>query len=293
MKTALQLLSALSLLLVTGCTEVGTRLANFPTRFDGISVHHNVVYDSVNTQKMDIYLPPDTSTTKHGVVVFFYGGRWTSGSKADYAFVGSAFAKAGYVVVIPDHRKYPAVRFPSFVQDAGKAVAWVDSNIEMYGGDAARIFVAGHSSGAHLGALIAADARYLETEGKQQSTIKAFAGMAGPYDFIPEEADLMDMFGPPEQYAQMQVPTFIDGQQPPMLLMWGDKDKAVGRFNLDQLKKAIDEKGGYVQTRIYPDVDHVWLVGSLSWLGKNKAPALKDMTAFFESTTKRSVHQKD
>ena len=191
MKILPRLAIALSAALLCGCTAIGTQLANLPTYFDGIAVKRDIVFDSASMQKMDIYLPPGTDK-KHGVIVFFYGGRWSSGSKSDYAFVGAAFAKAGYVVAIPDYRKYPDVRFPVFAQDAAAAVAWTADNIGSYGGDTSRIFVAGHSSGAHIGALISADAHYLAALGKPQDTIKAFAGMAGPYAFIPEEADLKE-----------------------------------------------------------------------------------------------------
>lgn len=281
MKTAVRLFCVSVFVLLCGCTTIGTKMANIPTHFDNVTVTRDIVFDSVHAQKMDIYIPAG-NRTKHGVVVFFYGGRWTSGSKEEYAFAGSAFAKAGYVVAIPDYRKYPDVRFPAFAQDAAKAVSWVADNIGSYGGDAARIFVAGHSSGAHIGALISADARYLKAEGKPQSTIKAFAGLAGPYAFVPEDADLKDMFGPPEHYTRMQAPTFIDGNEPPMLLLWGADDTAVGKFNLEKLQAAIQKKDGCVVTRIYKDIDHVWIVGALSWLGHSKAPVLKDMTSFFE-----------
>lgn len=282
-----RLVSIVSLVWLGGCTAIGTQLANFPTHFDGITVHSDIIYDAANGQKMDIYLPPDSSNAKHDVIVFFYGGRWTTGSKDDYAFVGSAFAKAGYVVAIPDYRKYPEVRFPAFAEDAATAISWVSDNIDSYGGDAGHIFVTGHSSGAHIGALVAADPQYLAAHKKPQNTIKAFAGMAGPYAFIPEDADLKDMFGPPEKYPLMQTPTFIDGNEPPMLLLWGDEDTAVGQFNLEKLEAAIKKNHGCVQAHIYQGIDHVWIVGSLSWLGRNKAPVLTDITSFFKSSSNK------
>lgn len=280
MSARTRLIALACTLLLSGCTAIGTQLANLPARFDGITVKHDIEFDATTAQTLDIYLPPDTHK-EHDVIVFFYGGRWSSGSKDDYAFVGSAFAKAGYVVAIADYRKYPDVRFPAFAQDAASAISWVADNIETYGGNAKRIFVSGHSSGAHIAALVAADPTYLAAYNKPQDTIKAFAGMAGPYAFIPEEGDLKDMFGPPENYPRMQAPTFIDGQQPPMLLLWGQEDTIVGRFNLEKLQAAIDDEGGCVRTRIYKDVDHIWIVGALSWLGQHKAPVLDDITSFF------------
>jgi acetyl esterase/lipase len=218
------------------------------------------------------------------VVVFFHGGRWTNGSKDSYLFIGDAFAKRGYVAVVPDYRKYPAVRFPAFVEDGAKALAWVYDHISDYGGDPHRIFVAGHSAGAYIGALLTADPAYLAHEGKDRSAVvHGFAGLAGPYSFTPDEPDLEDMFGPPDHYPAMQVTRFIDGSQPPMLLLHGDTDIAVKRYNLDRLEARIREKGGSVKSIIYPGVDHIWILGALSWVNFRGPPVLDNMLAYFAS----------
>jgi dienelactone hydrolase len=90
------------------------------------------------------------------------------------------------------------------------------------------------------------------------------------------------MFGPPERYPAMQVTTFIDGNQPPMLLLYGDADTAVRRYNLDRLESRIREKGGVVKSIIYPGVDHTWIVGALSWINFRGPPVIGDITAFFD-----------
>ena len=189
------------------------------------------------------------------------------------------------MVVIPDYRKYPSVRFPVFVQDGAKALAWTYDNIKSYGGAPSRIHVAGHSAGAHIGALLTADARYLANEGKKRSkVIRSFAGLAGPYDFVPDEPDLEDMFGPPENYPLMQVTTFIDGKQPPMLLLYGAADTDVAPYNLERLQRRIKAAGGRVESIIYPDTDHIDILLALSWLKSDDAPVLADMIKFFKST---------
>jgi acetyl esterase/lipase len=271
------------LLAATACTRVALTAVNLPTYFDATKISQNISYGSEDWQKLDIYKPSDDKPMR-GVIVFLYGGRWTFGSKNDYRFVGTAFADQGYVVVIPDYSKYPAVKFPAFVQDGARALAWVSDNIQSYGGDPQRIYLMGHSAGAHIGALLTADPHYLAAEGKSRSQlIKGFIGLAGPYAFTPDAPDLIAMFGPPSRYLNMQVPTFIDGKQPPMLLLYGDADKDVGRYNLDRLVTRIHEKGGCVQQIIYPGVTHTGLVGAISWLGSD-APVVTDTTHFIEST---------
>ncbi len=73
-----------------------------------------------------------------------------------------------------------------------------------------------------------------------------------------------------------------DGQKALLPVMWGDKDTSVGRANLDRLAAAIHKKGGCIETKIYPGIDHVWLIGTLSWVGDAKDTVLADMTSFFK-----------
>jgi len=283
MKRLVRLLTIIPALLITACSSVEFFAVNAPSYAAPVTLKKDIAYGDEAGQKLDIYLPDDQAGAQHDVIVFFYGGRWTTGDKAQYRFAGTALARQGFIVVIPNYRKYPAVKFPVFVEDGAKAVAWTEDHIASYGGNAHRINIAGHSSGAHIGALIAANPAYMKAYGKSRQTIHSFVGLAGPYAFTPDEPDLKDMFGPPSAYPSMQVPTFIDGKQPPMLLLYGGKDKFVGKFNLEKLKAAITDKGGCVKSKIYPDLDHVWLIGSLSWLGAAKNTVLQDMVDFFKT----------
>ena len=239
-----------------------------------------------SSKTLDLYIPKRVTQDPLPVIIFLYGGRWTDGKKRQYAFAANTLAQEGFIVVVPDYRKYPDVKFPVFAQDGAEAVAWVHDHIGSYGGDRGQIFLSGHSAGAHIGALIAADPKYLGAHHKSRSIITAFAGLAGPYDFVPESEDLKDMFGPPERYGEMQVPTFIDGGQPPMLLLHGRKDDTVRLYNLERLAGAINAKGGYVETRIYPKVDHIQIVGALTVFWRYKAPVKDDLVGFFRAQSK-------
>ncbi|MBK9305990.1 MAG: alpha/beta hydrolase [Nitrospira sp.] len=268
----------------SACTQAAFVAANLPTHFDTTVVVKAQVYGFDPAQKLDLYIPADHTKKPFEVVVFFYGGRWTHGAREDYRFIGSTFADRGFLVVIPDYRKYPRVRFPEFVKDAAKALTWVHDHIAESHGNPARIHVVGHSAGAHIGALVTADPHYLAEEGKDRSiVIHDFAGLAGPYAFTPDEADLEDMFGPPQNYPNMQVTTFIDGTQPSMLLLYGDRDTVVKYTNIEKLEQRIKQRGGCVRSRIYSRVDHTDLIGALSWLNPRRVPVTDDITKFFES----------
>ena len=259
-------------------------VANLPTHFASMTVVPDRTYGPEPSQKLDLYIPAHPKEQSHEVIVFLYGGRWTYGAKEQYRFVGTTFAKRGFVVVIPDYRKYPAVRFPVFVEDGAKALAWVSSHIAEFHGDPGRIHVVGHSAGAHIGALLATDSHYLADEGISRSrVIHDFAGLAGPYAFTPDEPDLIDMFGPASNYPNMQAPTFIDGTQPPMLLLYGDNDTAVKPANLQKLEQRITQRGGCVRSRIYHGATHTDLVRALSWWTPRAAPVVDDIVTFFRS----------
>lgn len=264
---------------LAGCVKLGFAAANLPALFSQTEATRDVLFSTVPALKLDVFVPKKKLETPRDVLVFFYGGRWQSGEKADYEFVADTFANKGYIVVIPDYHKYPAVKFPAFVEDAAAAVKWTRENISKFGGNPARIHVAGHSAGAHLASLVTADERY-----GVSAFIKSMAGLAGPYDFVPDEPDLMDMFGPPANYPNMNAVTFIDGTEPPMLLLHGSKDDTVKISNLERLAAKIRAEGGRVETKIYQGVDHMWIAGALSWLGHNKPDVASDMDAFFRKT---------
>ncbi|WP_375272013.1 alpha/beta hydrolase [Sphingomonas sp.] len=115
-------------------------------------------------QTLDVWRPTESVAGKRPVVMFIYGGGWANGDRRSYAFAARAFARAGFVVVVPDYRKVPQVRFPAFVQDGAAAVRWVRDHVADYGGDPARVALAGHSAGAYNAVMLALDPRWLRAE---------------------------------------------------------------------------------------------------------------------------------
>ena len=266
------------------CTQVGLFAANIPAHFNEAKVVENIAYGADPLQKLSLYVPPSASEKSPApILVFFHGGRWSDGHKEQYKFVAAAFTEEGYIVALADYRKYPQVKFPAFVEDVAASLAWVYKNVDDYHGDLTRLYVSGHSSGAHMAALVATDAQYLAAHDLQLDIIAGFAGLSGPYAFMPEADDLKDMFGPPERYPLMRAPNFVDGNQPPMLLLHGLDDETVVLKNAEKLQDAIEREGGQVTLKTYESIDHVETVGSLMWFWSYKAPVKKDMLEFFRS----------
>lgn len=167
------------------------------------------------------------------VVVFFHGGSWRSGKRQDYRFVGDALARAGMVVVVADYRKAPLPTFPGFMEDAAAAVRWARDHASSLGGDPARVYVMGHSAGGQIAALLATDARYLQAQGMAPKDLAGVIGLAGAYDFDVGE-EYAPVFGPPAMWPRAQAIGFVDGDEPPFLLVHGRDDRVVhDRDSLD------------------------------------------------------------
>ena len=242
-------------------------------------------YGTNNRQKLDIYLPKvnvgQTTNALKKVIIFYYGGNWDSGERADYKFVGEALSAQGFVVVIPDYRVYPEVLFPEFMADPASAAKWVKANINQYGGDPNKVFLAGHSAGAHIAVMLALNAEYLAKQNLAPHDFSGVIGLAGPYDFLPLKSDrLKAIFGDETEQWKSQPINFVDGKNPPLLLAVGKKDGTVWPRNTYNLAKKIKENNGLVEVSEYANYGHIDMVAKLAKPLRGDGELLKVMTTF-------------
>ena len=266
--------------LFTGCS--GFQVLNFASPSRGNARITDLPYGTQPRQKLDVYRPQAAAPGAR-VIIFFYGGSWRSGNKADYRFVADALTARGFVVVVPDYRLYPAAIFPAFVEDGAAAILWVHDNISQFDGDPTQLYLMGHSAGAHIAAMLTLDARYLKAVGLDRNVIRATAGLSGPYDFVPTESDRA-VFGlhPNAATPTIQPITYVDGEEPPMLLLHGLRDKTVEPANASRLAARIREAGGEVDCIFYPDRAHASVIIALAWPFRWLAPVLDDVTQYFQ-----------
>ncbi|VAW01991.1 hypothetical protein MNBD_ALPHA04-2325 [hydrothermal vent metagenome] len=235
-------------------------------------------------QKLNIWAAQGTATdAKKPVLIFWHGGGWVKGSRKDYAFVARAFARQGFVVVLPDYRKVPAVHFPEFIEDGAQAVRWVQYNIAEYGGDPGRLAFAGHSAGAHSAVLLALDPRWLTAAGVDISAVKAVVGMSGPYDFYPfakkRSIDAMAQYEKPER---TQPINFATTDAPAMLLLTSSEDSTVRPYNTVNLTEKLEGLGAKVEMINYQGLDHEDVVMALSVPFRAKGSILDDSVKFLK-----------
>lgn len=230
-------------------------------------------------QRLDVYAPV-AGPARAPVIVFFYGGSWNSGDRAGYRFVAQAFAARGFVVVVPDYRLVPAVRFPAFVDDGAAAVRWTVDHVAAAGGDPTRIAVVGHSAGAHIALLLALDRGYTDRAGAP-GAIRAAVGIAGPYDFLPlDKPASIAAFGDAPDKAATQPIRFARADAPPALLLAGDADDTVRPRNSIALDAALRAAGARSELKIYPGVGHIGILLAISKPFRGKADVVERTSGF-------------
>lgn len=279
--TLARLFAFLCTFLLSACSPLD--LLNATVSDSGYRTISNQAYGTHQRQKLDIHLPLNV-TAATDVVVFFYGGRWQTGNKEDYAFVAEAFTSQGFITVIPDYRLYPDVDWRDFIQDGAAIYNWVEKNIGRHHGNPRRIFLSGHSAGAHIAAMVMLDEKLRE---KATSQIKpcGFIGLAGPYDFLPfTDDDVKRVFSSSDNLIETQPIYYVDGSEAALLLLTGDRDTSVKPRNSRRLRDRMQRKGGKAEMITYKDIDHIDLIISLASPFRSRAPTLVDASKFIRET---------
>lgn len=273
-----QLLTLLTVVTLVGCSA--GKMLDITTSSGGASVTRNIAYGGDQRQALDIYAPKNTSAAP--MAIFFYGGTWQSGDKATYAFVASALAARGVVTVVPDYRLYPDVRYPAFLQDGAAVVRWAKDHGKSYGGDPNKIYLIGHSAGAYIAAMLALDKRWLgEQRLDPARDLKGFVGISGPYDFLPfDDKIVADIFSPARTPESTQPVNQVRPGNPPVLLLHGQSDDVVYPRNSMALDKKLRSVGSPVQTKLYPGVGHIGIIGAMGSPIRFVAPTLRDTVDF-------------
>jgi acetyl esterase/lipase len=268
-------------LLTAGCSGTLFLAANAPSYLTRVRSHTDIPYASAPRQKLDVYAPP--AAHELPVVVFWYGGAWSSGRKSLYRFVGVALAERGCIAVLPDYRLYPTVKYPSFIEDGARAVAWVQRHVRDFGGDPSRIVLMGHSAGAHLAATLAIEPRFLEAAGADRRAIIGWVGLSGPYALDPDTDQLRTIFAAPYALPDWQPVRHVTAEAPPALLLHGKDDERVHARQAIELRDALIRQGVRVDLELYPGRGHSDTVASFARLARGRTPALEQTIRFIDS----------
>ncbi|MET3493737.1 alpha/beta hydrolase [Variovorax boronicumulans] len=244
-----------------------------------------IAYGAAPRQQLDVYQPlPATRPAKGArpLVVFFFGGTWTSGDRASYKFIGEALAARGAVVVIPDYGLSPAFTYPVFVRDSALAVKWALDHAAQFGADPKQVYVMGHSSGGYNAAMVALDERWLAEVGASPRQLAGWIGLAGPYDFLPiGDPQAQAAFNWPNTPRDSQPLVHASAASPRALLLAAAKDNLVyPDRNTGRMAAALRAAGVPVKVQLFDNLSHVTLIGAfgkpIQWLGGPVLPPVMD-----------------
>lgn len=277
-------LSALLLLLASlalaGCSSVQPLYFHAINRSVPAEDVQALQFDAAQSLSLDVYRPRPAQAPAP-VVLFFYGGTWRDGERGYYRFVGEALARHGVLVLIPDYRKAPKHPFPAFMADAASAAAWARAHAAELGGDPARVHLMGHSAGAHMAALLATDPRYLAVQGLRPRDFASVIGLSGPYDFLPiKERKIQQVFVDKARWPETQPVNFVDGDEPPFLLLHGASDRRVWERNSIDMAAKLRAAGVPVNLQVVPRTGHIAMVNG--FLSPRFSPALAQTLAWIE-----------
>jgi acetyl esterase/lipase len=286
LKTALWALAALVALLVAtaGLMFVAPgAVLNLTASISSLRAAEGEAYGPLPRQRFDLYQPAGAPPAEGWpLVVFFYGGAWNRGERADYRFVGEALAARGIVAMVADYRLHPEVKYPDFLHDCARALAFGFENAPRWNADAQRVFVMGHSAGAYNAAMLALDGRWLEPTGRKPGELAGWIGLAGPYDFLPiKTPEVQAVFHHPNVPKDSQPIRHVVGASVPALLIVGDADQRVNPLrNSVGLAHAMRDAGAPVRLRQYPRLTHEAVLGALGGPLRRLAPVLDEVVEF-------------
>jgi acetyl esterase/lipase len=254
-------------------------IQNFTAADDEIVVVRNVVYGEHQRQVLDVYLPAGEQEDLPALFVI-HGGGYVLGTKTLLVPFAEYFAQRGYAVITPNYRLAGEDPYPAAIEDVFCAWAWTFAHADEYRVDTERMTLIGESAGGNAAVMLAAvdePERYLETcEYELSEDAKPYALIPYyPYSDLstcqPDECGLVryasEIYlgielegvngeGMREAWGEASPLVWIDGSEPPTLIIHGQKDDIVAVSESEALAAALEESGVEVETFYIPEASH-------------------------------------
>jgi len=246
--------------------------------FAGIKVDKDINYtnkDDVRRQ-LNVYYRKDI-TAKKDVVIFIHGGSWSSGKKDTYWWIGRNLARKEVITVTINYGLTPQNKFMQMGNDCAAAVKWVAAHISDYGGNPQRIFLMGHSAGAHLAELINADPRYFKEAGianpvkgvilndpfglDMKEYMSAAEKDGSYYDF------LRSFTADPVSWEKGSPLHYVQNSRNPHLIFYGSKTYPAIQLQSARLHKLLREQQVPVTLQVIKGKKHVGMISQMVFGG--------------------------
>ena len=181
----------------------------------------DVPYGSGTDEKLDIF-PAEDEPDGAPIMLFIHGGAWRSLSKDDFSFPAECFTNAGAAWVSTDFSLLPDAPLSEQVRQNRAALSWLWENARSFGGDPDRIYVAGHSSGAHVAGTLLQD-NWRRSAGLPENVIKGAVLVSGMFDLEPVRLSARNEYVRLDELtaARLSPVRNIPERLPPLALFWG------------------------------------------------------------------------
>jgi acetyl esterase/lipase len=245
------------------------------------AARRDLAYGPHPRQKLDLFLPRGARGGALPLLVFIHGGGWMNGQKEWMAFMAPAILALPAAFASLNYRLAPAARWPLPLDDCLAGTAWLVANAARFGVDPARIYLGGHSAGAHLAAGVAVRHRKLAG-----ARIRACLPISGTFDMrfanvfagSMEERIQRNLFASPADAEDASPILAVDAGTPPFLIAWGDQDFPRIKDQGSRLACRLGEAGVRHEVLVLPG-DHFaasaycvelgapWLAAAARWIG--------------------------
>jgi len=251
--------------------------------------------------RLDIFAPLDDAPGGRPVIISLHGGGWNTMRRPLFACSARQWVRLGLVAVVPDYTLYPRARYQQMADECAAAVAWTLEHCAEYGGDPRRVYLFGHSAGAHLGGLLAYDARWLARYGHTPQALAGFIGSNGVYDaeaehdlwvrrfpWIRGRGVVWQVMGASREGLRAGSPVrYVTPEAPPTLLLHGEIDRVVPVSIGLALRAALQAAGVPVVWHCYPRLGHIDALFRAA--AAPQAPLNRDILAFIRQTAAASA----
>jgi acetyl esterase/lipase len=274
MKKIIMLVPFISFAVTFGFSQTNPVIDIFPP---GTILHGNVRYndDTLPKHLLDIYLPPNAKG-KLPLVIFIHGGGWLSNDKyADMGYMKktvSEIISSGYAMASIDYRFSTQAVFPAQMQDCNRAISFLYDNADMYGFDKTRFAVMGFSAGGHLASLVGLSKNnnintFFMPGTSKSFYFKAVVDFYGPSELIlfpgsnDEKSPEALLIGAaplsrPDLSEAASPVTYVDKNDPPFLIIHGEKDELVSPNQSRLLSAWLKVAGVQNELVIVKDAPH-------------------------------------
>lgn len=243
--------------------DFGSYALNRLTPKQGYSVETQLAYGLKARQRFDLFLSHQPLAHRP-LIIFVHGGAWLHGDKKDYHFIGEAFAKEGYDVVVMNYHLAPEHIFPIYINDLHLLLNHLQQHADQLNVSTENLVLMGHSAGAFnvMSALYHPQKAMIE-----QEQIRAIIGLAGPYHFdYKDDPICAEAFDQSIPYQQVMPYYFVEKTSTKHYLFMAERDNIVGHFNSQDLDRVLKDHGNHSELITIPKLGHIMMIGSLSSL---------------------------